>query len=140
MNCKFLLPLFTACALGACNTPETSTEDRFALADANGDDKLSRKEASDAVVRGVFEKYDSNRDGKLTFAEWKVNDTTADEKLFAERDSDRDGHLTLAESQASADRQNVFGDTFKNGDTDGDGLLSRDEAAALESASESRAP
>jgi Ca2+-binding EF-hand superfamily protein len=140
MNCKMLLSLFAACALGACTTSEPSGQDRFALADANKDDKLSRKEASDAVVRAVFAEYDLNRDGKLTFAEWKENDDTADEKLFSARDSNRDGHLTLAESQASADRQNVFGEIFQKGDTDGDGLLSRDEAAALESGKETRVP
>lgn len=127
---KHTLLLFAACLLAACNSPAPQ-QDRFALADANKDDKLSRKEASDAVVRGVFKHYDASQDGKLTFAEWQQRDDTADAKLFAERDTNRDGHVTMAEALASADRQQVFGSTFKEGDTDGDGLLSRDEAAAL---------
>ena len=126
---KHTLPLLAVCLLSGCSTPQPE-QDRFALADANKDNKLSRKEASDAVVRGVFKNYDANQDGNLTFAEWKQSDDTADAKLFAERDTNRDGYVTLAEAQASADRQNVFGSTFKEGDTDGDGLLTRDEAAA----------
>jgi len=128
MNMKTFLTLVATCLLSACNSP-TTQQDRFALADANKDDKLSRREASDAVVRGVFANYDANEDGKLTFAEWKESDDTADEKLFTERDTNRDGHVTLVEAQASAYRQKVFGSTFKEGDTNGDGLLSRDEAA-----------
>lgn len=127
---KHTLFLLSACLLASCKSPAPE-QDRFALADANKDNRLSRKEASDAMVRGVFNNYDADMDGKLTFPEWKHSDDTADAKLFAERDTNRDGHVTMAEAQASADRQKVFGSTFKEGDTDGDGLLSRDEAAAL---------
>jgi Ca2+-binding EF-hand superfamily protein len=124
------LGFLATCLLAAC-TSTAPQPDRFALADTNLDGKLSRKEASDAAVRAVFTNFDTNKDGKLTFAEWKENDATADEKLFAERDTNRDGQITVAEAQASADRQKVFGSAFKEGDTDGDGLLSRDEAAAF---------
>lgn len=129
MNTKTPFTLLAACLLAACNSPAPQ-QDRFALADANKDYKISRKEASDTIVRGVFTTYDTNKDGKLTFAEWKKSDDTAEEKLFAERDTNRDGQMTLAEAQASADRQKIFASTFQEGDTDGDGLLNRDEAAA----------
>lgn len=129
MKTKTPLILLATCLLSACKSPAPQP-DRFALADANQDDKLSRREASDAVVRGVFKNYDANKDSKLTFAEWQESDDTADEKLFAERDTNRDGHVTLVEAQASANRQKVFSSIFKEGDTNGDGLLSRDEAAA----------
>lgn len=127
MTNQHTLTLLAACLLASCTAPQP---DSFARADANKDDKLSRKEASDAIVEAIFKSYDANKDGVLTFAEWKQSDDTADAGLFAQRDTNKDGKLTLEESKASADRQNVFGKVFKEADTNGDGLMSRDEAEA----------
>lgn len=135
MNTTISLLLIATCLLSACKGVAPQ-QDRFALADANQDNKLSRKEASDAVVTSIMRAYDTNKDGSLTLAEWKEHDDSADAKLFAQRDTDNSGTISLAEAQANADRQNIFGDTFKKADKDGDKLLSRDEAAAYTAAKE----
>ncbi len=130
-HAALIAALFPAFLISCSSTASLEQDaDNFAIADANGDGKLSRKEASDAVVLSVHYAYDTNKDGKLTFAEWRENDSTADAKLFKRRDANRDGVISLREAEASADRQRVFGDFFKEADKDGDGLLSRDEAAA----------
>lgn len=115
--------------LASCAT--TSEQDRFALADTNRDDQLSRKEVSDAAVRTIFTKFDSNQDGKLTFDEWHQSDKGATRRLFAERDANSDSHLTLDEARASADHQNFLQEFVKKVDLNDDGLISREEAAAF---------
>lgn len=123
-----LAAVFTAAAFPSCSTsPEA---DSFALADANNDNKISRKEASDALVVSVHYAYDTNKDGNLTFAEWKEHESDASMQLFKRRDTDGNGAISLSEAQASADRQKVFSDVFKEADTNKDGLLSREEGAA----------
>lgn len=138
MTNKHTLTLLAACLLASCNST-TPQPDSFARADVDKDDKLSRKEASDAAVASIFENYDANKDGRLTFAEWKQSDATADPDLFAQRDTNKDGKLTLEESKASADRQNFFGKVFKEADTNGDALMSRDEAEAYRAKTEAPA-
>lgn len=118
-----------AAALPSCS-PSPGSVDNFALADIDNDNRISRKEASDALVISVHYAYDTNKDGNLTFAEWKENDSDASEALFKRRDTDGNGSISLSEAQASADRQRVFADVFKEADTNKDGLLSREEGAA----------
>jgi hypothetical protein len=74
-------------------------QDQSALADTNRDDKLSRREVSNAAVKTIFAKFDSNQDGKPTFADWQQNDKTATKILFAGRDSNSDDHLTPDEAR-----------------------------------------
>jgi Ca2+-binding EF-hand superfamily protein len=129
---KFAQPLacLAALACAACSL-SPHAEDRFALADANHDGKLSRKEASDAAIGSIFRSYDADNDGRLTLDEWRRKDPAAEPKLFRRRDTDGDGTLTLDEARASADRQDFLGAIIRKGDLDGDELLSREEAARI---------
>ncbi len=80
----------------------------------------------------MFNNCDANRHGKLTFAEWKQRDDSADGTLYTGRDTNRDGHVTRDEAGTSAGRRRCLQGFFKKADRDGDGLLSRSEAADRE--------
>ena len=85
--------------------------DMFKRWDTNGDGVISRDEANAAGaerIARVFDQLDTNKDGQLT------------------QDELRQGH----ENRMAA-MKGRFDADFKNADKDGDGSLSKDEAAAM---------
>jgi len=125
---RFALLLAPLLLLSSCQTPAPATQDRFALADANADGKLTRNEVSDFVVHNAFGEHDANNDKKLSTSEWLPGNDLA---LFKKRDTNGDGFISLDEALAwgrSTDKG--WGEMMKKGDTNGDGSISRAEATA----------
>jgi hypothetical protein len=109
LNCPMAIPQGRPCPATRRKKPkQTSEERRFNRFDRNRDGKISRVEMLSTRVK-AFQKLDTNHDNLLTFEEWAV------------KTSDR----------------------FKTIDKDGDGIISRDELnayyAAQEAAKEARA-
>jgi Ca2+-binding EF-hand superfamily protein len=129
---KIALTSFAFAALSltfsACHT---SQPDRFAQNDVNHDGKLSREEINHSLVAAIFEARDSNRDQKLTRAEWLVDEDAGQDKLFQQRDANRDGTVTFEEALAYGQTKGVASRIMREADTDHDGAISRDEATAF---------
>ena len=70
-------------------------------------------------MRQLMERYDTNKDGKLTFVEVMA----AKMKAFDSADTNHDGKLSAQEARALP----AMGNRFKQLDTDHDGALSREE-------------
>lgn len=120
------LAAFT-CALAGC---QTTTPNRFDKADKNKNGLLSREEISSALVTEVFESRDTNKDGRLTKAEWLVGDDAGREKLFRDRDTNKDGVVTLEEALAYSQKKGIANEVLREADTNKDGSVSREEATA----------
>ncbi len=127
------LTLAALALLAACQSQPDSTAnaDRFALADANRDGKLSREEVSDFLTHNVFEARDTNKDGKLTLKEWLPDGGDQTQRQwFKQRDTNRDGVVSLEEALAWGRTNQGWGEMMKEADTNGDGFISRKEADA----------
>ena len=77
----------------------------FALLAAAG--AAAAQSADDAPearrMRGdLFAERDSNKDGKISLAEWQQADQARQKQLFERLDADRDGSLTHKRSASSA--------------------------------------
>jgi Ca2+-binding EF-hand superfamily protein len=114
---------------GGANRPEggPSLDDIFSRIDTNGDDAIDKDEHDaflssiesqrppappdpSKLAKHLFEKGDTDADGKLTKAELtsvlpKHDSSEALDALFAEADEDGDGSITQAELQASLEKR-----------------------------------
>lgn len=121
------LCLALAFALSACTTTSKQT-DRFALADANKDGKLSAREVNIFFVSGVFSARDENKDGKITKTEWDPAISKEDAIEFDKRDANGDGAVTLAEAETYSMKKGTYSADVKAADKNKDGVITREEA------------
>lgn len=127
---------------GEKGDPKARGEARFAKQDKNGDGKLTQDEVP-RMPKEVFEKIDANKDGALTKTELeqafqaKMAARKSGQEKGAEQrgpkgphrgDTDGDGKISRAESKAMAE---AF---FNRIDQDGNGVITKEEAAAARSA------
>lgn len=73
-------------------TEKTREEKRFDRYDKDRDGKITREEYL-ASRRKAFAKLDTNHDGRLSFEEWAIRSTTK----FDKADADRSGAMNAAE-------------------------------------------
>ncbi|MGB8342456.1 MAG: hypothetical protein WCE51_12765 [Chthoniobacterales bacterium] len=123
-----LLSLCAGCQ--TTSTTQTAQPDRFDLADINHNGCLSRDEISDMLVTQIFNARDTNKDGKLTKAEWMVPGDPKGNKMFAGADTNHDGVVTLAEAKAYGRKIGVGNTFFKEADKNHDGCVDRAEVQA----------
>ncbi len=84
---------------------------------------------------------DTDRDGKVTLAEFKASNAERQARMFARMDANKDGRITQAESDAAGKRAEAAGRTGPNGgspggmimrlDTDKDGAVAKAEVGAM---------
>lgn len=118
-----LIPLI----LTAC---QTTQPDRFAVADADKDGRLSGREVNDYFVSGIFNARDTNKDGRITKMEWNPQISREDAREFDLRDADKDGAVTRGEAADYAMKRGAFRADVKAADKDKDGYVTRAEAEA----------
>jgi Ca2+-binding EF-hand superfamily protein len=110
--------------------------------DRDGDGKLSadelrRADGPAAMMADHFAALDLDGDGTLDADELQQHHddmmavhADGGAQLFTDLDTDRDGKLSVAELQASPGPGQMIAGHLAFVDTDGDGLVSRDELAA----------
>jgi Ca2+-binding EF-hand superfamily protein len=84
---------------------------------------------------GLFNRFDTNKDGVVSKDEAQAAATAQVDKVFAELDTNQDGQITQDEVKAAHDARRAemeakFEAKFKQADTNGDGMLSKDEVQA----------
>jgi hypothetical protein len=117
-------------ALSGLSCQSTTPPDRFAKADKDGSGALSSAEITEFLVVGIFDARDTNRDGKITKAEWNPQMDATEAREFLLRDADGDGAVTREEAVAYATRTGVYAADIRAADTNKDGQVSLAEARA----------
>ena len=107
------------------------TPDRFDEADANHDKTLSLDETNKYLVAEIFKTRDSNKDGKITRAEWMiVKDEGQTAEEFRQRDANADDVVTMDEALAYGRKKGMAKELMTAADSNKDGKLSSEEIKA----------
>ena len=124
--------LFTSCA----------SPGGFTIADTDESGSVSPDEFKRFMLEAIFIEVDADGDAKVTFAEWRAANPSADESKFTAPDANRDETITPAEVKAHFEREGTMEELFSRIDTNGDDSLSREEVAAFKNklAAESGTP
>jgi hypothetical protein len=117
-----------ALAFAACQS--STPPDRFAQADGDRNGTLSEAEVTIYFVVGIFEARDTNKDGRISKAEWNPQMDAAEAREFAKRDANGDGFVTREEATAYALKAGLYAEDLRAADTNKDGVVSRAEAVA----------
>ncbi|HSI57198.1 MAG TPA: EF-hand domain-containing protein [Ideonella sp.] len=133
-----LLATLTALSLGASAAAQRAGNERIAALDTNGDQYISREEAAaNPKLSSNFDAIDTDRDGKLSSSELKTyakaHRADAGSKGAGKLDTNGDGLLTREEAASSKKLMRNF-DMI---DTNKDGRLSADELKAAKAAGKS---
>lgn len=132
-NRVLALLLTGAAAMAVAPTPaiaqQPSPEEMMARADANGDGDISMEEAM-ALRSESFAKLDRNGDGVISGQDrprgpFGARFDDAFQRVQTNFDGDRDGEVTKDEMMGAP------APAFEMGDTDGNGILTAEEMAAL---------
>lgn len=130
MRANFLLPPL-AMLLAACST---TTRTHFRRADVNHDSRLDKQEFTDGVANIVMEKFDTDKNGTVSLAEWRTLEGTGNDKGFKQRDANHDGGITLPETRQMTAKGPRFERLFEEIDANKDGAIEWSEVEAYKKA------
>jgi len=119
----FLIPvlLLASCA----TTPHSTPEQRFKMADKNGNGMVSRTEATNLIIAEAFAMYDTDKDGFVTEKEFVASGGTAEK--FRKVNKSGSGKISLVEAQASPLVFNTFVVAVDEADANKDGQVTLEE-------------
>lgn len=120
-----IVTVSAAALLTACAT------DKFNGADADQTGGISPKEFDAYMKETVFSGIDSNGDGVITMAEWRIVAPDHPSSKFKQVDANGDGSISRVEADKAADKSGHYKQLFRKIDTDGNGSLSRAEIDAF---------
>lgn len=139
MNRKLLLGsiAFGACALAsslAMAMSHTKDEKEFAMMDTDKDGKVSAAEYA-AGAKAMFEKMDANKDGKVTAEEMTASHQAVTGHKAKKGDMTSAEKIKVVDSDGDGvltaeEHAKASADMFAKMDTDKDGFLSKKEMAA----------
>ncbi len=115
--------------LTACQTTE-SDRDLFLQADADRDGRLSLAEVKAVGLPRLFARFDPDGDGTVSLSDVRAVQPDFDAQEFSARDLNRDGRVTFAEYRQVAEKQSVLEGLFAQIDTNRDGFIDRRESDA----------
>jgi Ca2+-binding EF-hand superfamily protein len=111
--------------------PACAGSPAFDLADSNDDLKVSPKEFERYMLESVFAEADGDGNGQVTFEEWKAANPDADPDKFRAPDTNGDKMVSPEEAEAHFKKEGTWADLFDQIDTDSDGFISSAESVAF---------
>jgi len=122
---------FSLCAslwFSACQTNQPRTSNRFEKADVDNNKLLSRQEVGGYVASNLCEGLDTNKDGKISSAEWNAGGSEMTAQSFRKADANQDGVVTENELTSAAVHSQKLDQFMKGADSNQDGSVSKPEA------------
>jgi EF hand len=124
------LSIFAVLATG-CVTPSANPSDNLsARVNQSKDGRISKEEFVDWNIARIFKLYDAGGKGYVTLEDWQRLQGTSKDAQYKRLDANHDGKVTLAEARANPRVRAALGGTFADADTNHDGWIDRQEAAA----------
>ena len=124
------LSIFAVLAAG-CVTPSANPSDNLsARVNQSKDGRISKEEFVDWNIARIFKLYDAGGKGYVTLEDWQRLQGTSKDAQYKRLDANHDGKVTLAEARANPRVRAALGGTFADADTNHDGWIDRQEAAA----------
>ena len=120
-----LLSLFLPVAAGLSGCARQSLVEST---DTDGDRKVTLPELSDALTREVFTASDTDKDGVISFAEWRKMAPNLDPSVWKYRDADGNGSVNMEEALAFTRRNKTWYPLFEGLDDDKDSVVTVEEA------------
>ncbi len=114
----------------------TGCNRQFEKADANKNGKLETTELDTALAKSLHKAGDTNKDGSVTYTEWKAVYPKSNQATFNKYDTDGTSGLSLAESTAGLQGEGIFKKLSARIDTNKDGVIDKNEAATFHDAME----
>jgi hypothetical protein len=103
----------------------------FSTADTDGSKLVSKKEFERYLLETVYAEADTNRDSRITFAEWKIANPEAEKSKFNGADANKDGSITPTEAQAHFRLEGTIDDLFAKIDVNKSGDVTEAEIEAF---------
>ena len=111
--------------------PACSGSPAFDLADGDDDMKVSPKEFERYMLEAVYAEADADGNSQVTFDEWKAANPDADPEKFTVPDTNGDKMVSPQEAKAHFAKEGTWADLFDKIDTDNDGYITSAEAIAF---------
>ena len=102
--------------------------------------RISKEEYVDWNIKRIFKLYDRGGKGYVTLQDWQALEGTSRDAQYKRLDANHDGKVTLAEAQANPKVRALLASTFPDIDTNRDGFIDRQEAAAYQVKRQSMIP
>lgn len=110
------------------STSDPSPEQRFKKADQNGDNVVSREEATDLIIADAFKMFDANSDGFIDEAEYTASGGTAEN--FRKYNQPGSKGITLEQAKANPRVVERFAVSFDEADVNNSGTVTYEEYLA----------
>lgn len=121
--------LFAVLAAGCATQSANPDSDLVARVKQSKEGKISKGEYTTWNVARMFRLYGGKK-GYVTIEDWRRLEGTGRDDVYRRLDADHNGRVTLQEAEANQKVRALLGGNFADIDTNHDGYIDEQEAAA----------
>lgn len=128
---KFIMALITASFIIFSSSESSALHELFRSLDLNRDGMVDRNEFSEDMKKEAFNRGDTDKDGVMSYEEWKmlygIQEPDTYDEMFRRMDKDTSRGLTFFEFSDYADRHSNIDEAFMGLDKNGNNSIEPDE-------------
>ncbi len=121
--------LFAVLAAGCATQSANPDSDLVARVKQSKEGRISKEEYTTWNVARMFRLYGGKK-GYVTIEDWRRLEGTGRDDVYRRLDADHNGRVTLQEAEANQKVRALLGGNFADIDTNHDGYIDEQEAAA----------